>query len=347
MPEWMAWVFPIPLLESHMRGALPMFLLVGLLAACGGPRSTGSVVRVDGSSTAYPLMEAVAEEFMRTQAGQVRVTVGVSGTGGGFKKFCRGDIDVAAASRPMAKEEASRCAASGVRFIELPLAYDAITVVVHPANTWVEELSVEQLRRLWEPRAQGALLRWRQLDPGFPDLPIHLYGAGADSGTFDYFTEAVVGKARSSRGDYTASEDDNLLVTGVAGDTGALGFFGFAYYEENASRLKAVRIRRDDLTPGVLPSRQTVMHGNYQPLSRKLLLYVNTDHARDQKAISEWVHFALLNAEPLIDEVHNIPLDAAAYQRAYRDFDAALRAPDDSAMARVASLSSSQHNDVR
>lgn len=330
-----------------MRGALPMVLLVGLLAACGGSRSTGSVVRVDGSSTAYPLMEAVAEEFMRAQAGQVRVTVGVSGTGGGFKKFCRGDIDVAAASRPMAKEEASLCAANGVRFIELPLAYDAITVVVHPANTWAEELSVEQLRRLWEPGAQGALLRWRQLDPDFPDLPIRLYGAGADSGTFDYFTEAVVGKARSSRGDYTASEDDNLLVTGVAGDPGALGFFGFAYYEENATRLKAVRIRQDAVHPGVPPSRESVMQGRYRPLSRQLLLYINMDHARDQVAIAEWVHFALLNAEPLIDEVHNIPLDALAYRRAYRDFDAALKAADELAMARVDSVPSSHGTDVR
>lgn len=308
-----------------MRGGLHAIWMSCFLAGCGTPPPS-EVVRVDGSSTAYPLMEAVAEEYMRTQSGKVRVTVGVSGTGGGFKKFCRGDIDIAAASRPIAKEEAARCAAAGVAYVTLPVAYDAITVVVHPKNTWAEELSVAQLRRLWQPEAQGALLRWNQLDPAFPDRPIHLYGAGADSGTFDYFTEAVVGRPRSSRGDYTASEDDNLLVTGVAGDVGALGFFGFAYYEENAHRLKAVRIRQDADAAAVSPSRESVMQGRYRPLSRQLLLYVNTQHAQARPQIANWVHFALKQAQPLIDEVRNIPLEAAAYEHAFRRFDAAIAA---------------------
>jgi len=215
--------------------------------------------------------------------------------------------------------------AAGVRYVELPLAYDAITVVVNPQNTWVHDLSIEQLRLLWAPQAQGVVVRWNQLDPRFPDQPIHLFGAGADSGTFDYFTEAVVGRARSSRGDYTASEDDNLLVTGVAGDQGALGFFGFAYYEENASRLKALGIRAHSESAPVQPSREAVMQGKYQPLSRKLLLYVNTLHAQERPELVDWVHFALLHAQPLIDEVRNIPLDAMAYQQAYRHFDSEVQ----------------------
>ncbi|HRD74002.1 MAG TPA: PstS family phosphate ABC transporter substrate-binding protein [Aquimonas sp.] len=307
-----------------MRSALHALCLSCLLGGCGTPPQS-TVIRVDGSSTAYPLMEAVAEEYMRAQSGHVRVTVGVSGTGGGFKKFCRGETDVAAASRPIAKEEADRCAAAGVRYVELPLAYDAITVVVNPQNTWVHDLSIEQLRLLWAPQAQGVVVRWNQLDPRFPDQPIHLFGAGADSGTFDYFTEAVVGRARSSRGDYTASEDDNLLVTGVAGDQGALGFFGFAYYEENASRLKALGIRAHSESAPVQPSREAVMQGKYQPLSRKLLLYVNTLHAQERPELVDWVHFALLHAQPLIDEVRNIPLDAMAYQQAYRHFDSEVQ----------------------
>ena len=185
------------------------------------------VVKVDGSSTVYPITEGVAEELQKAKKG-LKVTVGVSGTGGGFKKFCRGEIDVQDASRPILQKEMDDCRAAGVEYYELPVAFDALTVVINPKNTWLKSATVAELKKMWEPAAQGKVMRWNQINPAWPDQPVKLFGAGSDSGTFDYFTEAIVGKSKSSRGDYTASEDDNVLVQGVAGDVNSIGDFGYA-----------------------------------------------------------------------------------------------------------------------
>lgn len=306
---------------------LPSIAAVLALAACSpAPQGEGDaatttggptpIIAIDGSSTVYPVTEAVAEEYQIAQQGKVRVTVGVSGTGGGFKKFCRGETSISNASRPILEEEIAACAAAGVKYIELPVAFDALTVVVNPANTWLESITVEQLKTMWEPSAQGSVQRWIQVDPSWPDTPFQLFGAGADSGTFDYFTEAVMGKAKSSRGDFTASEDDNVLVTGVANDANALGFFGFAYYTENRDKLRAVPIRASADAPAVLPAIETVMDGTYTPMSRPIFIYVNAAHAAERPEVKGFVEYYLAEAQALIREVGYIPLPDRAYELA-------------------------------
>jgi phosphate transport system substrate-binding protein len=271
------------------------------------------LVKIDGSSTVYPVTEAVAEEFQKAKKGAVNVTVGISGTGGGFKKFCRGEIDISDASRPILKKEMEDCKANGVQYIELPVAYDALTVVVHPQNDWVKSLTVAELKKMWEPAAQGKVMTWKDVNPAWPGEPLKLFGPGADSGTFDYFTEAAVGKSKSSRGDFTASEDDNVLVQGVSRDKNALGYFGFAYYVENKDRLKAVPI--DGGKGPVLPSPQTVENGTYTPMSRPIFIYVNAK-ALEKPHIAEFVQFYLENAPKLVAEVKYVPLPAKAYDQA-------------------------------
>ncbi|WP_318258223.1 PstS family phosphate ABC transporter substrate-binding protein [Geobacter anodireducens] len=202
--------------------------VMGLTIAASPVLAADKLVKIDGSSTVYPITEAVAEEFQKAKRGAVKVTVGISGTGGGFKKFCRGEIDLSGASRPILKKEMEACKQAGIQYIELPVAYDALTVVVNPQNTWVKSMTVDELKKIWEPAAQGKITKWNQVNPAWPNQPLKLFGPGADSGTFDYFTEAVVGKAKSSRGDFTASEDDNVLVQGVSRDRGGLGYFGYA-----------------------------------------------------------------------------------------------------------------------
>ncbi len=206
------------------------------------PKADAQVIKIDGSSTVFPITEAVAEEFQIQNRGKIRVTVGISGTGGGFKKFCRGETDISDASRPILTAEMEACRAAGIKYYELPIAYDALTVVVNPQNTWVTQFTIPELKKMWEPAAQGKIKTWNQINPKWPNEPLALFGPGSDSGTFDYFTEAVNGKAKSSRGDYTGSEDDNVLVQGVASNKGAIGYFGYAYYEPNAGKLKAVPI---------------------------------------------------------------------------------------------------------
>ncbi len=235
-------------------------------------KSLSGDVIVDGSSTVYPITAAASEEFNQ-YAPNVRIPVGVSGTGGGFKKFCAGETDIQDASRPVTPKEVETCAAAGIEFIELPVAYDGLAVVVNPQNDWVDHLTVDELKKVWEPAAQGKITNWNQVRDGFPDLPLKLYGPGTDSGTFEYFTEAIVGKAKESRGDYQASEDDNVLVQGVSGDKGALGYFGLAYVTENAGKIKAVPVKKGDAAP-VGPSIETVKDGTYQPLSRPLFIYI-------------------------------------------------------------------------
>jgi phosphate transport system substrate-binding protein len=300
--------------------SLVALAVVGVLAGCGGQHQERVLVKIDGSSTVYPVTEAVAEEYQADTAGSVQVTVGVSGTGGGFKKFCRGETDISNASRPILSQEIEACRAAGVEFIELPVAFDALTVVINPANAWAQEMTLAELKTIWSPEAQGTITRWNQVNPAWPDEPISLFGAGADSGTFDYFTEAVVGKAKSSRGDFTASEDDNVLVTGVAQDKNALGFFGFAYYEENTTRLNAVKIKLDADAPAIGPSAATVIDGSYQPLSRPIFIYVNAKSAKERPQVAQFVEYYLSHAVPLIEEVKYIPLPARAYTMALENF---------------------------
>jgi phosphate transport system substrate-binding protein len=293
---------------------------LGIAAVVSGLFSTPAtaiaaekIVKIDGSSTVYPITEAVAEEFQISKKGAIKVTVGISGTGGGFKKFCRGETDISEASRPILQKEMDACKEAGVQYIELPVAYDALTVVISPKNDWIKSMTVEELKKMWSPSAQGSVKTWKQVNAAWPDKPLKLFGPGADSGTFDYFTEAIVGKAKSSRGDFTASEDDNVLVQGVSGDIGGLGYFGYAYYEANQGKLKAVPIVAKAGAPAVAPSPETVMNGTYQPLSRPLFIYVNATAAAFKPEVKEFINFYLANVPQLAKEVKYVPLPANEY----------------------------------
>jgi phosphate transport system substrate-binding protein len=272
-----------------------------------------SIIKIDGSSTVYPITEAVAEEFQKSKKGAMKVTVGISGTGGGFKKFCRGEIDISDASRPILKKEMEECKAAGIEYFELPVAFDALTVVVNPANDFIKQLTVAELKTMWEPAAQGKVKTWKEVNPLWPDVPLKLFGAGSDSGTFDYFTEAIVGKAKSSRGDYTASEDDNVLVQGVSRDKGALGYFGYSYYAENKQKLKAVAIVEKAGKPAVLPSNESVLDGTYQPLARPIFIYVSVK-AYAKPEVKEFVTYYMTNGAKLAREVKFVPAPESVYK---------------------------------
>jgi phosphate transport system substrate-binding protein len=272
------------------------------LVACG--KQDSGTIRIDGSSTVLPISEAVAEEFAKAHS-KVQPTVGKSGTGGGFKKFANGEIDITGASRPIRDEEDALCKKNGIDYIEIPVAYDAMAVVVNPQNTWCDYLTVAELKKIWEPAAQGKITKWSQVRAGFPNEPLVLFGAGTDSGTFDYFTAAIVGKEKASRGDYTGSEDDDILVQGVSRTKGALGYFGLAYYENNQDKLKLVAI--DNGNGSVKPSRETVLDGTYQPLARPLFIYVNVK-ALARPEVAEFVKFYVQNAGKLAEEVGYIGL---------------------------------------
>ncbi|MDO6386844.1 PstS family phosphate ABC transporter substrate-binding protein [Uliginosibacterium sp. 31-12] len=280
-----------------------------------------NVIKIDGSSTVFPISEAAAEDFQKLKKGSVKVTVGMSGTGGGFKKFCAGEAslrtDVSNASRPITAAEMAACKASGVKYIELPIAFDALTVVV-AKNSPISSITVEELKKIWEPAAQGKVTNWKQVNASFLDRALKLYGPGTDSGTFEYFTEATVGKAKSSRGDYTASEDDNVLVQGVSRDQGGLGYFGYAYYAENTDKLKAVAVSAGG-KPGVLPSEKSVIDGSYVPLSRPIFVYVNAEAAK-RPDVKEFVEFYLKNAGKFSREVKYVPLSDADYKHALDNF---------------------------
>lgn len=286
----------------------------GAIAAIsiGFPMATAhaQTVKIDGSSTVFPVTEAVAEEYQKANRGQ-KVTVGISGTGGGFKKFCRGETDIQNASRPITANEMKDCRAAGVQYIELPVAFDALTVVVNKDNP-LKEISIEDLKKMWEPAAQGKVMRWKDVNPAFPDAPLVLFGAGADSGTFDYFTEAVTGKSKSSRGDFTASEDDNVIVQGVSRDKNSLGFFGYAYYEENKGKIKGLPISWKG-GKAVAPNEQHVLDGTYQPLSRPIFIYVNAKSlARPE--IKAFAEYYMKQGPKLVKEVKYVPLPAKAYE---------------------------------
>jgi phosphate transport system substrate-binding protein len=274
-------------------------LLACLLGAGASQDSTSlrGAIRIDGSSTVYPITEAVAEEFSK-EAAKVNVSVGISGTGGGFKRFCVGETDITDASRPITPSEVSLAAEKKVEYIEIPVAYDALTIVVNPKNDWVKSLTVEQVRRIYS--AAGTAKSWKDLDPAWPDRPMKVFSPGTDSGTFDYFKEAVIGKDGNVRSDMSVSEDDNALVMGVAGNVDGIGYFGLAYFEENQSKLRAVPI--DGGKGPVAPSAKSVNDGTYTPLSRPLFIYVNRKSA-DRSEVQAFIDFYLREAGDLAKEV--------------------------------------------
>ncbi len=296
--------------KTVVKSAFSVIALV-LVAA----PAVAQIVRIDGSSTVFPVTEAVAEDFQKAKKQHIKVTVGISGTGGGFKKFCRGETDVSNASRPILQKEMEECRKAGIEYIELPVAFDALTVVVNPKNGFVKQLTIAEMKKMWEPSAQGKVTRWSQVNPAWPDQPMKLFGPGADSGTFDYFTEVVVGKAKSSRGDFTASEDDNVLVQGVSRDANGLGYFGFAYYVENQDKLKAVPIVNEK-GEAVSPSMEAVEKGAYSPLARPIFIYVSASSlARPE--VKEFVRFYMTHAGTLAREVKYVPLPESAYKTAW------------------------------
>lgn len=300
--------------------------LLGLVAASAvftlsvaSQTQLSGTVKIDGSGTVYPLTEAIAEEFGKRYP-SVKVTVGNAGTGAGLQKFSRGEIDIAGASRPIRASENEACRKNNIAYIELPVAFDALAVIVNPANTWAKVLTVDELKRIWEPAAQGKVANWSQVRKGFPNRPLRLYGPTTAHGTYDFFTAAIVGKERASRGDYNASDDYNVVVQGVAGDPNALGFLGFAYYEQNRQRLKLVAIQCPCHNNGKpsLPSEKAVLEDRYH-LARPLLLYVNRKSA-DRPEVKAFVEFYLQNAAKLVKEVGYVPLPKRAYALAMARF---------------------------
>lgn len=309
-------------MRTQILSTLTLSLVV--LGACSSQRSDASsggkdeagakgddagpgIIKIDGSSTVFPVTEAVAEEFGAKS--QAKVTIGVSGTGGGFKKFCSGETVISGASRPIKPSEVEMCKKAGIEYIELPVAYDGIAVVVNPENDWVDKLTVDELKTMWAPESQGKITKWSQVREGWPDEEIHLMGPGVDSGTYDYFTKAIVGKEHASRGDFTSSEDDNVLVQGVSGDKLGLAFFGFAYYASNEGKLKVAPIDDGDESNGagaIAPSTTSVADGTYQPLSRPIFIYVNKAEAKGD--VEAFVNFYLGEGAKLAGEVGYIPL---------------------------------------
>jgi len=301
------------------------------MASCGGKKEVAETtdatklageVKLDGSSTVYPISEAVAEEFGKVNT-DVKVTVGLSGTGGGFKKFSRGEIDINDASRSIKDAEKTACEANNIHSLEIEIAYDGLSIVVNPQNDWVNDITVAELKMMWEPAAQNKITKWSQIRKGWPDTEFHLYGAGTESGTYDYFTEAIVGESHKSRGDYTASEDDNVLVQGVSTDKNALGFFGFAYYEENQDKLKLVAVddqKEENGAGAILPSVETVKNKSYAPLSRPLFIYVNSVSIK-RPEVTAFVKYYIENAGVLSGEVGFIPMTTEEYASQIKKFE--------------------------
>ncbi|MBK5192516.1 MAG: PstS family phosphate ABC transporter substrate-binding protein [Flavobacteriaceae bacterium] len=305
-----------------MKRVLFIAVLAFTMIACGNKKgqnkdgeANGSI-SVDGSSTVYPITEAVAEEF-RAVKPEINVTIGVSGTGGGFQKFVRGETNISDASRPIKDKEAAAAKENNIKYVELKVALDGLAVVINPENDWAKSFTVKELKKIWEPAAQGTIMKWNQINPEWPNEEIHLYGPGVASGTFDYFTEVINGKSGSSRGDYTASEDDNLLVQGVAGDKFGLGFFGLAYFKENEGKLALASI--DGGNGPVIPTAETVNDGSYSPLSRPLFIYVNSSSVGNPEVV-EFVRFYLKEAGKLSTDVGYFPLTEKDYAGELKKF---------------------------
>lgn len=301
-----------------MKKVVFILSLVIIAISCGEKKDKKSnseasamegTIKIDGSSTVFPVTEAVAEEFRAVQP-KVKVTIGVSGTGGGFKKFSRGETNLSNASRPIKDKEIAACKENNITYLELEVAYDGLAVLVNPENDWVDNFTVEELKKIWEPAAQGVIMKWNQIRPEWPDEEIHLFGPGVASGTYDYFTEAIVGKSGSSRGDFTASEDDHVLVQGIAGDKYSLGFFGLAYYSENKDKLTLIGVNNGEEV--VKPTLETVSNGTYSPLSRPLFVYVNSTSVKHPEVV-EFMNFYIDNAGELAEDVGYISLPSELY----------------------------------
>jgi phosphate transport system substrate-binding protein len=306
----------------RLRGAIVLIGLVSTLGlvACGGDDDGGgssASIGADGSSTVAPLATAAAERFQQDNP-DARITVGVAGTGGGFERFCRGETDLSNASRPIDEDEMAACAEQNIEYTQLQVANDALTVVVNAENDWAECLTVEQLKKIWEPNSQ--VDSWNDVDPSFPDEQIQLYGPGTDSGTFDYFTDEINGEEGASRSDYSASEDDNVLVRGVMGETGALGYFGFSYFEENQDSLKAVSINSGDGC--VAPSADTAQSGEYKPLARPLFTYVKTA-SLEKEGVRDFLTFWLDNAVEITEQARFVPMTDQQLEKSRSDLEAA------------------------
>ncbi|MBC7833806.1 MAG: PstS family phosphate ABC transporter substrate-binding protein [Phycisphaerales bacterium] len=300
-----------------MKRLMIAFAAVAALSGAASAQDTKSLkgnIKIDGSSTVYPITEAVAEEFKKA-APNVNVTVGISGTGGGFKRFSAGEIDIADASRPIKKDEHETAATGKVEYIELPIAFDGLSIVINPKNTWVDKLSVDELKKIF--LADSAAKTWRDVRAEWPAEPIKIFSPGTDSGTFDYFKEVVAGKDKSIRSDMSVSEDDNVLVRGVEGDKNAIGFFGVAYYEENKDKLKVVPI--DNGKGAVTPTAQTIEDGTYAPFSRPLFIYVNKKSA-ERPEVKAFIDFYLKNAPALVTEVGYVKLPGSVYAAAGKNF---------------------------
>lgn len=312
--------------KTSMRKIAIIISITLLISACGNKKESqknnaeskqlNGTISIDGSSTVFPVTEAVAEEFRSVQP-NVKVTIGVSGTGGGFKKFSRGETNISNASRPIKDKEIEACNENSINYLELEIAYDGLAVLVNPENNWVDSFTIEELKKIWEPAAQGKIMKWNQIRPEWPNEEIHLFGPGVASGTYDYFTEAIVGKSGSSRGDFTASEDDHVLVQGIAGDKFALGFFGLAYYTENKDKLTLIGVNNGEKV--VKPSLETVSNGTYKPLSRPLFIYVNSTSIKSPEVV-EFVNFYIDNANELSKDVGYIPLPEELYAKQKENF---------------------------
>ena len=303
-------------MKLWQKFAVPAMLIGVFAAGVPGRAQAQAAIKIDGSSTVFPISEAYAEEFQIQKRGKVNVTVGVSGTGGGFKKFCRGETDISNASRPITADEMELCRKAGIKYMELPVAFDALTVVINPQNSWAKTLTIADLKKMWEPGAQGRITNWKQIRSSFPSEKLMLFGPGADSGTFDYFTEAVNGKAKASRGDFTASEDDNTLVQGVENSKGALGYFGFAYYAAHKDKMTAVAV--DAGKGAVGPSLEKETNATYSPLSRPLFIYVKESSAA-RPEVKEFVQFIMSRGD-LVSEVGYLPLPKSAYALSLKHF---------------------------
>jgi phosphate transport system substrate-binding protein len=314
---------------AHNLRYFGVAILTLTAAACGGQGNNqageegapAALITLDGSSTVFPIAEAVAEEYGKANPNVRTPTVGISGTGGGFQKFCRGETDISNASRPIRPAEIEACQKAGIEYIEIPIAYDGIAIVVNPKNTWADSITVAELKTMWAPEAQGKVTRWNQIRPSWPNREIRLFGAGVDSGTYDYFTEATVGKEGASRGDFTSSEDDNVIVQGVASDELALGFLPLAYVEENRERLKVAPVddgKGDNGAGPIAPSAETVRGGTYQPLSRPLFIYV-ARKAADRPEIQQFVEM-FFSRDDLVREVGYIELTPQIHELARKHF---------------------------
>lgn len=300
---------------------LGIFTSLSLLNACSLTQATSTLrqpITIDGSSTVYPITEKVVADFNQENQGKLQATAGFSGTGGGFRKFCAGEIDITNASRPITQKEMVACKNANIAYIELPIAFDALTVAVNKQNNWADHVTVQELKTMWQPTAQRNINTWKQVRNSWPERPLKLFGPGVDSGTFDYFTEAIVGTAGASRSDYTASEDDAILERGVAANPNALGYFGLSYYEQNRDDLKALAI--DNGQGPVMPSLENVKNGTYRPLTRPLFIYVNATKAQNNPVITEFLDFYLRNVADTVTQVGYIAFNPEDYNLLYRNF---------------------------